>query len=1156
MKRQVPFLFILNTAQMSVSFTSELPDGGARAYLACGYDATKPHKQATPPQLADGEQGKTSLSFTQRPSGDFIFTVWHTGVSGDCVEFVQRMRECTASEAIAFIRSVYGDSIKPGVAEVKDRGTIARKWLQNISEAETRDTMSANEGRVKISGRYECVTENTKALRHLIQKSGGFILPELLKHYNVLVIREYETAKVSEDGEYYDIKKHDCERSRIENPFIAFTADMAHVDNDGKLVIDDVGFFEQIKAPFTTLSFSTWRYVCDYVQKEVQEKRIHYSFGFNALSGGTHYLEGGTIHEYVHPCYETDTVYLTEGETDCLALNGALFPSVTYGGGIRKLNEQHLKQLKREKMKRVVVVFDVDKAGREFSSSLMSHRAEYLQEGIELHCVTLPKLSGAKDDKDVCDYLRKYGCDDDFKRALTAWQNGGDGGDGGNNPNNGKPLDDSGQQRTYTRRGDYIEMSVINVQGHVSEAHNEIVKALCEHSRVQVCAGTGTGKTFEAVELAKKISSEPFQYTEDELQSKFGAHIPFNEPNFRTVIALPTTLAVHQASERYGIPGLYSGNALDETAMAEAVKGAVVVTTYDSLHRCGDFDLLIVDEMHEVSKAFNYRAEAVTRVFNYIKNRCKYVLALTATPEPVITKALDLHTVKIETPRRQHLNIIPHYMKDEIETAVSISKRDRFLQSIIEQCEKENARGNVAVLRYNSKDKIEAIKKCLEEKGIRGVYTMTRDQKSIEEPVYRSIIENDCLPTDCKVLLSTCVLDTAVNIRGKNFAVIIACDGANKDADNIVQFTARFRDMEQLDVHLMFQKHGKETLRMKTAWQLFNEKVCEQGNAAAALNYLKAMNSTWLVSTVKAEAIHDKDGCKWHEAEGMFQVSEPWCISQAVSESKEKTDADTLNELQQMAAARITDVTFNDAVYSEGVQDVHMIGQAVAEVEKERQDIHQETVQLITEHETAFMTAIHSRTKDIKLKAKLQDAYGTTLLLQNDESEQMCNEYQRVIEEPRTEKVVKQYLDDKADGFNADDAVTLAQAVSGSNSRHFFKQHLKVLQCYHTAAELLKPEDRMLKEHIERIVSAFQPGERVTSDELRRRVVECGSVETMRTKEKNIVSLVRVLFNAERYGKKKDWKLNEIQSIEAFCKAYNVSPPRAMTAAFATEWQG
>ena len=89
------FLFILNKAQMNASFTSELPDGGARAYITCGYDPTKPHKYTTPQQLSNGEEGKASLSFTQRPSGDFIFTVWHTGVSGDCVEFVKRMRKCT-----------------------------------------------------------------------------------------------------------------------------------------------------------------------------------------------------------------------------------------------------------------------------------------------------------------------------------------------------------------------------------------------------------------------------------------------------------------------------------------------------------------------------------------------------------------------------------------------------------------------------------------------------------------------------------------------------------------------------------------------------------------------------------------------------------------------------------------------------------------------------------------------------------------------------------------------------------------------------------------------------------------------------------------------------------------------------------------------------
>ncbi len=1157
------------------SISSTLHDGGQKVFAHFGFDCTNDEKQSAP-QLTGGDT-KPSLSFKRQDSGDYVFSVWNTGAKGDCVKFVQLLLGCDASQAARYVRGIYDGTKQapPSIATPSQMQTAvsipkARTSLVNCDQTD----ISANE----------------KACDYFRDKSGGYITADVLRFFGVSYLERY-TTRNELTGE---CKEHDVRHTAEANPLICFDADVC--DRQDKLV------YLQVKAPFSTLEHKTWRYLSPKANERAEARSLLYTFGFKQLRK----------HHFFQADFEgTRCVYIAEGESDCIALNAIGFPSVTFGGGFAKLNEQHVKLLKGKKVTLVIVVCDADKAGQGFKAELDKQRDELLEKhGIRLFAVTPPKLSGDKGDKDVCDFLKKYGkdeslwyaltpfIDDDFQKELEAERKGGGGGDhdddddddddddgggnGGTPPNGPTSGDDeenkprislvsdettasipshrASDERLYTRRGDSMTMKPVKVGKHVLEAYDEIVTALYKHKHVQLCAGTGKGKTFAAVEIARNIATGKMPFTEEELQELFGGNIPFTEPNFRTVVAVPTSLAALQIGKEGDCLGLCSLTELDETSLKRARTDSLVVTTYDSLHKCGDFDLLIVDEVHEISKAYSYRADAVSKVLKMMKEG-KYVLALTATPEPIITKTLEFHTLQVETPNRQHLVITPQYM-DEMQTAVSISKKGKeakkdtkpkkavMLDKVQSWCVDVVSRGGVAVVRHNSKDSLKALKKGLEAQGLQGVYTVDRTKKAMKdiegkETVFGSIIEKSKLPDDCKVLLSTCVLDTAVNIRGKDIEVMIVCTDT-KDADNVVQFAARFRDMETLKVRLLFTKRNKRTVYATTAFDEYERHKEEQGHGARWMNYLQSEGISGTLKTVKGKPLHDKLGLHFDKERGLFSVSEAWCLNKAISDRNEKTSEDLICELRSMTSACITQATFTDAITDAREGNVSVIHEALQAVKKENEELQAKVLELYTEQETAFVTAWYNVPhNDAKVKGMLVDRFSTMMLREDDASKGLYEEHKQAFHDPKTAKVLKNILQDLKEGFTKEDAVTLSKATAGSNSRTLFKALLRALQCFHGDAEGMRAEDKAYKEHLVKIASKFTTGERVTPDELRRRVVECGDVATMRIQEKHIVSLVRTLFKAERVGERKEWQIGEIETIEGFCAGFGVAPPCA-----------
>lgn len=1104
------------------SISSRIPDGGCKVYQHFGLDCTSSHKQPIPNSGND----KPSISFRRQPSGDYIFTAWATGNKGDAISFVRWMHDCTASEALRIISGIYG-----GIDEHPSRTIIPSVSNQNGNR------LPKSEKKYLISGSMAAMpcSDHDHILEYLSKKSGGFINRESLKTYGVNVIEAYRVRMP--DGL---IKRIDKRPTNATNPFIIYDCD----HGGGDLMM--------IKAPFSDSEVKTWYLMTESMDRSKEKSGRGYIFGSSAIYGKCH----------------RSTAFMTEGQEDAIALFGAGFPSFTFGSARFSITPAEIKHLKGQGIRRIVIVYDADDTGRKAAQALMKDREKYREQGLEiLDDVRLPKLSGSKESKDVCDYLKTYGRDDDFIQAMMRHKreqapSSPDDPSSKRQPvadmaskeaaqtaserrNDAQPAEGMGNPAptSYTRRGDTIEMTCIETDSHVLDAKDAIVEALFRDRRVQIIAPTGSGKTWAAMDIAKSLAAS---------RENGGFDL-------RAVIAFPTSLAVDQAAEKYGVIGINGKTKGDEEYKSRAKTDRVIATTIDSIGDCGLFDILIVDELHEIVKSHHYRYDATGLVREKMIDT-RYVIGITATPDPVISHDLDFKTIKIVPKRRQILKIHPHYISDGEQIK---SKKEAM---IVAWCKQQVSKGKTAVVRINDGGIIDAVKMTLESVGIDGVYRMTRQEKDPDEPIYHSISMDEKPPDGCKVILSTCVLDTGVNIKGKTFAVMIVCDGMNKDADNVIQFSARFRDMAEIDVHLLFDRKAERTAKDCTALQGFHIARDEYSRKAEAVNMtatLLRMHESEMMETfglekpyVRAEGIFDLDDgmIRYDKTSGRFDVNILACNAKAVLDAGERSSGDTLSELAAMNAAGIAVIRMMDAEGYDASEDADIVRESIAAVKKDREEKKNEVLRQIEDNETSFVRVLHDVSNDSSLKAAIESRLGYRIRLDEEECS-FRDTIKPMLQKKQTETIAKAFLQDIEDGFTKPDAITLQKDFSGRNKRSNIKRNLKHLQILEMPDELftggrdaIKKEER---NYLREISAKIKDHSRLSSDDIRQIVASCGRADRVKMKEKHIVSFITTLFDAKRITARSDdgksfvkvWQIGSMVTAAAYCERLGLGLP-------------
>lgn len=300
----------------------------------------------------------------------------------------------------------------------------------------------------------------------------------------------------------------------------------------------------------------------------------------------------------------------------------------------------------------------------------------------------------------------------------------------------------------------YKANDVIKIDKYISEDNSSIVKLIYGAYKGEtnlLIAPTGSGKSYTVIEALKKVGK-------------------------KALFILPNTANVEQAMNEYNIGGAYGD--LDPI---EAMKNnKIVAMTWDKcskLNKLTKADLkdyiVVVDEIHQ-TYTDTFRKEAINGLYRVLE-LCKGRIDITATPNK-----LDFNIYKI---------IIEYKKENKTQYNVKIYDNENTLK-MIEII--NNSKGS-ALLMNDIKEL-----KYIRDRIIKSSEVVASETKEFSN-LYDNIINNSHMG-HFEVLLNTTTLVAGVNIYNPNITDIIV--SGIKDIGTIVQYVARFRGLENANVHI------------------------------------------------------------------------------------------------------------------------------------------------------------------------------------------------------------------------------------------------------------------------------------------------------------------------------------------------------------------
>lgn len=285
--------------------------------------------------------------------------------------------------------------------------------------------------------------------------------------------------------------------------------------------------------------------------------------------------------------------------------------------------------------------------------------------------------------------------------------------------------------------------------GEEEEGYINAIGRVQKGSKELLIAPTGSGKTFGVLNTLKK----------DDIKALF---------------VVPNASQVQQIIKEYEIPGAYG---YEINALEIVKNNNVVAMTWDKLSQLKEFDLsehiLIIDEIHQT---FNdmYRAKAIKTVVQ-ISNKAKGILDITATPNKICFEKYDKITeYKQKNQTKYNVKLYDNVDLKKVINIINNSKKSAVL--LDDKKELNYIQGKI----NKTSDIVES---------------NTKDTNI----TYLNIIKNSKMD-NVQVLLNTSCIIAGVNIKEPDMTDIIVV--GFKDIGTIKQYVARFRKLEEVNVHI------------------------------------------------------------------------------------------------------------------------------------------------------------------------------------------------------------------------------------------------------------------------------------------------------------------------------------------------------------------
>jgi hypothetical protein len=279
-----------------------------------------------------------------------------------------------------------------------------------------------------------------------------------------------------------------------------------------------------------------------------------------------------------------------------------------------------------------------------------------------------------------------------------------------------------------------------------------------KQTKIIITAPTGTGKTEMFYRLAK-------------------------ENQIRMILALSYTSQVLQGKSNHTVKGVLEGMCQNDSEVPE--KGSIFMT-YDKAAIIKDeIDpskyIMVIDEAHNLVNHSEFRGKTLDNL-KELSDRCKAVVYITATPEYLNTKDIDLFIrIELENPPLKKASVCKYQkgVKDFVANAV-ISN---------------HTVGKIDVIYTRNKKLLYKMETLIKQKSIETnvIYSDIKE----ESQLYTNISEHQRLSgngvlMECGVLLTTNLIVDGVNILDEKIGNIFLINP--ESTTDLIQFPSRFRN--------------------------------------------------------------------------------------------------------------------------------------------------------------------------------------------------------------------------------------------------------------------------------------------------------------------------------------------------------------------------
>ena len=376
----------------------------------------------------------------------------------------------------------------------------------------------------------------------------------------------------------------------------------------------------------------------------------------------------------------------------------------------------------------------------------------------------------------------------------------------------------------------YRVNDTININKYISEHTRGIANAIAGAEGGEthlLIAPTGSGKTYSIINTLKKL-------------------------NYKAVFILPNSANVEQVMTEYNIHGAY-----DTLSATEAIeKGNVVVMTWDKVSKLTEVDLsdhiVVIDEIHQ-TYTDTYRKKAIKGLYE-VSKKFKGRIDITATPSKLDFEIYDYITeYKQEKSTKYNVKL---YNGTDTKKIIDILNN--------------SASG---ALLLNDKKDLKYISSEIYEKS--DVITSETKENS---KLYNEIMTRSHMG-DFKAILNTTTINAGVNIKNPLISDIIVAN--IKDIGTIKQYVARFRDLEEVNVHI-FNNYKEECKIHNVEW-LISKNIKKANILKDAYNIACNGNSEFSTLGLNISPVNLDTNIYFNKDTNSYEVDDIYIRSQVYS---------------------------------------------------------------------------------------------------------------------------------------------------------------------------------------------------------------------------------------------------------------------------------